>query len=83
MTRDIAENVPVSVSDDLVTAGGPSGIRSRRLGEFKPTNLPLSAFEIEHRRDLHKSKSDDAWIPRNAHNVEDLVPISEESKARS
>jgi len=56
-------DILVSDTDGLSIDGEPID-RDRKLGEFKETNSPLSAAEIEHRK--HED-----WFE----NVEDLVPI--------
>ncbi len=55
------QNVPVSDTDKLTEEGGRDADRTRDLGEFKPTNLPLSAKEIEERGGK--------WTPRTTDDV--------------
>ena len=60
------QDVCVSDTDEMTTGGGSCVDRSRKLGEFKPTNVPLSAVEIE------KRKRED-WTG----DAEDLAPLPE------
>jgi hypothetical protein len=65
------ESIPVSSTDELAVAGGRAGDRVRRLGEYKATNTPLSAAEIEQRKHLpHRRKGD--WSPRTLENIADI-----------
>ncbi|HYL74471.1 MAG TPA: hypothetical protein VEU96_09715 [Bryobacteraceae bacterium] len=41
--------IPVSDTDELSVAGGHQADHTRRLSDYKTTNAPLSAVEIEHR----------------------------------
>jgi len=68
---DQDENVPVSDTDELTEAGGPRTDRTRKEGEYKTGNSPLSADEIERRRKLNGDKG---WLPRTTENVDDFVP---------
>jgi hypothetical protein len=40
------DDFPVSSTDELSVAGGTAANRPRKLGEFKPTNSPLSAADL-------------------------------------
>jgi hypothetical protein len=50
------KDIPISDTDELSTEGGRDLDRARRLGEFKPTNAPLSAAEIRERKALLGTK---------------------------
>ena len=73
------DDVPVSITDDLGDAdkGQQSG-HIVAFGDFRPTNVPLSAFEVEQRQMLmerqHKTTS---WPKRTASNTDDAAPIEE------
>lgn len=48
----------------------------RKIGEYKPTNVPLSKFEID--RDEMKDTAHRGWAPRTTENIGDLTPLPEE-----
>jgi hypothetical protein len=52
--------------------------RPRKLSEYKPTNLPLSADEIA--RDEARDTAHEGWAPRTTENIGDLVPLPERAK---
>lgn len=60
------DNDQILVSEEDTVEVGPRADRGRKIGEFKPTNMPLSAVEIAHRR-----KTD--WFE----DAEDLAPLPE------
>ena len=64
MTR--RENIPVSDTDELSVDGGSQKGRSRTLGEYRETNSPLSAAEIEQRNPARKKRSEGEETPRRA-----------------
>jgi len=68
--------IPVSDTDELTVAGGRQADHTRRLSDYKPTNAPLSATEIEHRK-THP------WPPLEAHDVDEIVPLLEEEPVAS
>ena len=76
------DDFPVSSRDELGVAGGSAADRSRKLGEFKPTNSPLSAADLEHRRDEPAKKRKRGWTPRTTENIGELTPISEDKPAK-
>lgn len=47
----------------------------RKVGEYKPTNAPLSEAEIE--EDERKSGGKPGWGPRTTKNIGDLKPLPE------
>ncbi len=70
------DDIPVSDTDQLTVEGGPRTDTTRHLGEFSPTNSPLSAAEIERRKTLlQKQHSEDrGWKPRTSEDVDETVP---------
>ncbi len=76
------DDFPVSSTDELSVAGGAAANRSRKLGEFKPTNSPLSAADLEHRRGDAAKKRKRGWIPRTTENIGELTPIPEDKPAK-
>lgn len=68
------DEVPVSDTDELVVAGGPEADRTRRVGDYKSGNSPLSAAEIEQRKRLLTERHEHNWVPRTAENIEDMQP---------
>jgi len=76
------DDFPVSSTDELSVAGGAAANRSRKLGEFKPTNSPLSAADLEHRRDDPAKNRKADWIPRTTENIGELTPIPEDKPAK-
>ena len=66
--------IPVSDTDELTVAGGRETDHTRRLSDFKPTNTPLSATEIE-RRKKHP------WPPHDTKDVDEIVPLPEKDLA--
>ena len=63
------EQVPVSDRDELTVAGGPGADRTRKEGEYKTGNSPLSAEEIERRKKLGGRE----WTPRTTENIDMLI----------
>ena len=76
-----AEYIPVDSTDELSVAGGRRADRVRMVGEYRPTNMPLSRFEIERREKLHGGTHAGAWVPRTLENIGDLTPVPEEEPA--
>lgn len=70
-----AENLVVSTFDDLFGSDLRRRMEPRFLGDFRPTNVPLSRFEIE--RDEAKDVSHWGWAPRTLENIGELTPIPE------
>ena len=73
------DDVPVSTTDDLGdTDKGQQAGHVVTFGDFRPTNVPLSAFEVEERRKLmdqqHKRTG---WPARTVENAGDAAPIEE------
>jgi hypothetical protein len=66
------DDLIVSISDEPLSRG-PRHMRT--LSEFKPTNMPLSAFEIE--QDEAKDTAHRGWAPRSTENIGDLTPLPE------
>jgi hypothetical protein len=76
------DDFPVSSTDELTVTGGAAADRLRKLGEFKPTNLPLSAADLKHRRDDPSRKRTQGWIPRTTENIGDMTPIPEDDSRK-
>ena len=72
------DDFPVSSSDELSVDGGAVADRPRKLGEFKPTNSPLSAADLAHRRDDPSKEQNKGWVPRTTENIDELAPIPED-----
>jgi hypothetical protein len=68
------EDVTVTAVDDVSDVAHEHD-RLRKLGEYKPTNMPLSKFEIE--QDEAKDTEHKGWAPRTAQNIGDLTPLPE------
>jgi len=74
------DDIVVSDTDELTVDGGSAADRTRTIKEYKSTDLPLSAAEIERRKRLHRRAGNnraEGWVPRTIANVEDLTPILE------
>ncbi len=73
------DHIPVSDTDQFSAEGGRDVDRARRLGEFSPTNSPLSAAEIEERKALprKKRKRGQPWTPRTLENIHEMEPRKE------
>jgi hypothetical protein len=63
----MAEDVIVSINDE-------SG-ETRKLSEYKPTNIPLSKVEIE--QDEARDSEPEGWAPRTTENIGDMTPLPE------
>ena len=70
-----AEDVLVSSTDELVDTGDAIYDRNRRFGEYKATNAPLSAAEVQKRRGKD-------WLPRTTENITDLEAEPEKSMVK-
>jgi gas vesicle protein len=73
------DKFPVSTTDELSITGESRKDRNRALGEFKATNIPLSASDISKR----KRESQEDWTPRTTENIEDVKPEPEHSEDAS
>jgi hypothetical protein len=76
MKHQSLDKFPVSTTDELSITGESRKDRNRTLGEFKATNVPLSAADISKR----KGESQEDWVPRTTENIEDLKPEPERTK---
>jgi hypothetical protein len=77
------DDLPVSSTDELSISGEAAADRPRKLGEFKATNSPLSASDIEHRQDRpDKKKQHPEWVSRSSENIDELVPIPEDEPTK-
>jgi hypothetical protein len=52
----------------------------RKLSDYKPTNMPLSQFEIEH--DEARDTAHEGWAPRTTENIGDMTPLPERPVVR-
>ncbi len=71
-TTDLEQPIPsrpVSSTDELAITGESAQDRVRTIGEFKETNMPLSATELRERPT--------AWKPRTMHEVSEAAPTPE------
>ncbi len=68
------ENVTVSTIDDLSDVAH-SKDQPRNLGDYKSTNMPLSAAEIAH--DESRDTAHEGWAPRTTENIGDMLPLPE------
>lgn len=68
------EDVTVTTIDDVSNVAHASDV-PRKLSEYKPTNTPLSEFEIE--QDEAKDVEHQGWAPRTTENIGDLTPLPE------
>jgi hypothetical protein len=68
------EDIIVNMADDVFH---PSRDHDppRKVSEYKPTNMPLSKFEIE--QDEAKGTAHHGWTPRTLENIGDMVPLPE------
>jgi len=67
------KDIPVSDTDELTVDDGSWKDRSRILSEYRETNSPLSAMEIEQRRNPAGKKSSKARKNRRPFLKIDLV----------
>jgi hypothetical protein len=77
------DDFPISSTDELTIDSEDPGTpanQSRKLGEFKPTNSPLSAADLEHQR--HDPKRKQEWVPRTTENIGEPMPIPENKPAK-
>ena len=66
--------VTVTTVDD-VSDVAHSKDRPRNLSDYKSTNMPLSASEIEH--DEARDTAHEGWAPRTTENIGDMIPLPE------
>jgi hypothetical protein len=74
------QNFAISSTDELSVADGAAADRIRKLDEFKPTNSPLSANDLQYWRT--REQRTHGWVPRTTGNISELVPIPEGSATR-
>ena len=72
------EYIPVDSTDEPTVEGGRHADRVRIVGDYRPTNMPLSRFEIEMRERLGGQNRPGEWVPRTTENIRDLTPLPEE-----
>jgi hypothetical protein len=68
------EDVSVTTVDDVSDVAHDHD-RERKLSEYKPTNVPLSASEIA--QDEAKDTAHEGWAPRTTENISDMKPLPE------
>ena len=68
------EDVAVTTVDDVSDVAHAQD-ELRRVSDYKPTNTPLSEFEIE--EDAAKDTEHAGWAPRTTKNIHDLTPLPE------
>ncbi len=74
MAKDPEDDVIVNLEDDLFHRTDHQD-PARKVGDYKPTNMPLSKAEIEHDEAL--DKGNEGWAPRTTENIGDMVPLPE------
>jgi hypothetical protein len=79
---DVRDDFAVSSTDELTVGGGAAKDRTRKLGEFKPTNLPLSAVDLAYRRSNPTNKRNRGWTPRTTENIGEMTPIPEDEPVK-
>lgn len=72
--KDVQDNVIVNDIDDVSDVAHAHG-EARTLGEYKPTNMPLSESEIK--QDEAMDKDHKGWAPRTTENIGDMTPLPE------
>jgi hypothetical protein len=68
------EDVTVSIIDDLSDVAYAHD-HPRKLSEYKPTNMPLSASQIQ--QDEARDTAHEGWAPRTTENIGDMTPLPE------
>jgi hypothetical protein len=68
------EVVTVTTVDE-VSDVAHSKDRPRNLSDYKSTNMPLSASEIE--QDEARDTAHAGWAPRTTENIGDMIPLPE------
>jgi hypothetical protein len=72
------DEIPVSGTDDLTIERREKPEQIRRFGEYKPTNTPLSAVEVQEREALcAKDGGECVWPRRTTQTIHDIIPIEE------
>jgi hypothetical protein len=79
MRGGIMDPEHVVVNDVDEPSDGPRANDLRRVSEYKPTNMPLSKFEIE--KDEIKDTAHEGWGPRTTENIGDMTPLPEKPAA--
>jgi hypothetical protein len=75
------DDFPVSGTDALDIADDATEDRPRQLGEFKPTNSPLSKTDLDRRVHDPAKKQNQGWVPRSTGNIGELTPIPDDRPA--
>jgi hypothetical protein len=75
---DEQEDITVTTIDDLSDVAHTHD-HPRKLSEYKPTNMPLSASQIE--QDEAKDTEHAGWAPRTTDNIGDMTPLPERPPA--
>ena len=68
------EDVSVTTIDEL-SSDAHVHSEIRKMSQYKPTNVPLSAAEIA--QDEARDTKHKGWAPRTTENIGDLVPLPE------
>lgn len=69
------EDVSVTTIDEL-SLNAHVHSETRKISEYKPTNVPLSAAEIA--QDETRDTKHKGWAPRTTKNIGDLTPLPEQ-----
>jgi hypothetical protein len=76
---DKEEDVIVSAFDDLSHLANDHD-RTRKLEDYKPTNMPLSEAQIE--EDEARDTAHEGWGPRTTENIGDMKPLPEKPERK-
>ncbi|HLH00651.1 MAG TPA: hypothetical protein VKX49_30375 [Bryobacteraceae bacterium] len=71
------EDVPVNNTDELTEEGGRRADRVRTIGEYSPTNMPLSEHEL-----VLRSRLGTHWVARTPENIAEITPLAEDKAQR-
>jgi hypothetical protein len=61
--------------EDLIVSINDESDKSRKLSEYKPTNMPLSQSQIE--QDEARDTEHEGWAPRTTENIGNITPVPE------
>ena len=68
------DELTVNLFDDLSDAAHDHDV-SRKLGDYKQTNVPLSKFAID--QDEARGSESEGWTPRTTENIGNSTPQPE------
>ena len=70
------EDISVTTVDEISQVAHARS-RTRKLSEYRPSNMPLSEYEIQ--QDEAIDKKHQGWAPRTLYNIHDMTPLPEKS----